>query len=150
MLKERAMKIYESKETLFTAEEMREIERVILLRNVDAKWMEHIDAMDELKGIVGLNSYAQRSPIAEYRIEGANMFDDMIEEIRDGTARMLLTVMPSARPMQRVQLAKPTEATLAGKRAEKAPTAKSARKAGRNDPCPCGSGKKFKNCCGAE
>ncbi len=149
-LTERALRLYREKETLFGASAMREIERVILLRNVDAKWMEHIDAMDELKGIVGLNSYAQRSPIAEYRIEGANMFDDMIEEIRDGTARMLLTVMPSARPMQRVQLAKPTEATLAGKRAEKAPTAKSARKAGRNDPCPCGSGKKFKNCCGAE
>ena len=149
-LTERALRLYREKETLFGASAMREIERVILLRNVDAKWMEHIDAMDELKGIVGLNSYAQRSPIAEYRIESANMFDDMIEEIRDGTARMLLTVMPSARPMQRVQLAKPTEATLAGKRAEKAPTAKSARKAGRNDPCPCGSGKKFKNCCGAE
>ena len=149
-LTERALRLYREKETLFGASAMREIERVILLRNVDAKWMEHIDAMDELKGIVGLNSYAQRSPIAEYRIEGANMFDDMIEEIRDGTARMLLTVMPSARPMQRVQLAKPTEATLAGKRAEKAPTAKSQKKAGRNDPCPCGSGKKFKNCCGAE
>ena len=149
-LTERALRLYREKETLFGASAMREIERVILLRNVDAKWMEHIDAMDELKGIVGLNSYAQRSPIAEYRIEGANMFDDMIEEIRDGTARMLLTVMPSARPMQRVQLAKPTEATLAGKRAEKAPTAKAERKAGRNDPCPCGSGKKFKNCCGAE
>ncbi|MBR6546469.1 MAG: preprotein translocase subunit SecA [Clostridia bacterium] len=149
-LTERALRLYREKETLFGASALREIERVILLRNVDAKWMEHIDAMDELKGIVGLNSYAQRSPIAEYRIESANMFDDMIEEIRDGTARMLLTVMPSARPMQRVQLAKPTEATLAGKRAEKAPTAKSARKAGRNDPCPCGSGKKFKNCCGAE
>ena len=149
-LTERALRLYREKETLFGASAMREIERVILLRNVDAKWMEHIDAMDELKGIVGLNSYAQRSPIAEYRIEGANMFDDMIEEIRDGTARMLLTVMPSARPMQRVQLAKPTEATLAGKRAVKAPTAKSQKKAGRNDPCPCGSGKKFKNCCGAE
>ena len=149
-LTERALRLYREKETLFGASAMREIERVILLRNVDAKWMEHIDAMDELKGIVGLNSYAQRSPIAEYRIEGANMFDDMIEEIRDGTARMLLTVMPSARPMQRVQLAKPTEATLAGKRTEKAPTAKSEKKAGRNDPCPCGSGKKFKNCCGAE
>ena len=149
-LTERALRLYREKETLFGASAMREIERVILLRNVDAKWMEHIDAMDELKGIVGLNSYAQRSPIAEYRIEGANMFDDMIEEIRDGTARMLLTVMPSARPMQRVQLAKPTEATLAGKRAVKAPTAKSEKKVGRNDPCPCGSGKKFKNCCGAE
>ena len=149
-LTERALRLYREKETLFGSSAMREIERVILLRNVDAKWMEHIDAMDELKGIVGLNSYAQRSPIAEYRIEGANMFDDMIEEIRDGTARMLLTVMPSARPMQRVQLAKPTEATLAGKRAVKTPTAKSEKKVGRNDPCPCGSGKKFKNCCGAE
>ena len=151
-LTERALRLYREKETLFGASAMREIERVILLRNVDAKWMEHIDAMDELKGIVGLNSYAQRSPIAEYRIEGANMFDDMIEEIRDGTARMLLTVMPSARPMQRVQLAKPTAATLAGaKSAAKRPSmVRSEKKAGRNDPCPCGSGKKFKNCCGAE
>ena len=152
ILCERALKIYHDKDTLFGADAMREIERVILLRNVDSKWMEHIDAMDELKGFVGLNSYAQRNPISEYRLEGATMFDDMIEEIRDGTARMLLGVMPTAKPIERVQLAKPTTATLAGaKPAAKRPSpVRSEKKVGRNDPCPCGSGKKYKNCCGAE
>ncbi len=149
-LTERALQLYREKESLFGANAMREIERVILLRNVDSRWMEHIDAMDELKGVVGLNSYAQRSPIAEYRIESANMFDDMIEEIRDGVARMLLTVVPSAQPMQRVQLAKPTTATAKGTAKQPFSTVRSEKKVGRNDPCPCGSGKKFKNCCGAE
>ena len=150
-LTERALALYQKKEELFGADAMREIERVILLRNVDSKWMEHIDAMDELKGVVGLNSYAQRSPISEYRLEGANMFDDMIEEIRDATARMLLTVMPSARPIERVQLAKPTTASLEGQKpAKRSSPVRSEKKVGRNDPCPCGSGKKYKNCCGAE
>ena len=150
-LTERALALYHKKEELFGADAMREIERVILLRNVDSKWMEHIDAMDELKGVVGLNSYAQRSPISEYRLEGANMFDDMIEEIRDATARMLLTVMPSARPIERVQLAKPTTASLEGQKpAKRSSPVRSEKKVGRNDPCPCGSGKKYKNCCGAE
>ena len=146
-LTERALQLYREKESLFGANAMREIERVILLRNVDSRWMEHIDAMDELKGVVGLNSYAQRSPIAEYRIESANMFDDMIEEIRDGVARMLLTVVPSAQPMQRVQLAKPTTATAKGTAKQPFSTVRSEKKVGRNDPCPCGSGKKYKNCC---
>ena len=152
-LTERALALYREKETLFGADRLREIERIILLRNVDARWMEHIDAMDELKGLVGLNSYAQRSPIAEYRLTGADMFDDMIEEIRDGTVRSLLTAVPAAQPMQRVQLAKPTSATLAGQRAgaasRTAPAPRRAeKKIDRNAPCPCGSGRKYKNCCG--
>ena len=151
-LTERALKVYHDKEVLFGEEALREIERVVLLRNVDSKWMEHIDAMDELKEVVGLNSYAQRNPIAEYRLEGADMFDDMIEEIREGTVRMLLAVMPTAQPMQRVQLAKPTVAGLAGGRpaVKRSAPVRAEKKVGRNDPCPCGSGKKFKNCCGAE
>jgi preprotein translocase subunit SecA len=115
--------------------------------------MDHIDAMDELKGLVGLNSYAQRSPISEYRITGAEMFEEMVDDIRENTARMLLSVVPSAQPMQRVQVAQPTAAGFAGaKTAVKRPAAPIQKtvKAGRNDPCPCGSGKKFKNCCGAE
>ncbi len=152
-LTERALALYREKETLFGADRLREIERVILLRNVDSRWMEHIDAMDELKGLVGLNSYAQRSPIAEYRLIGADMFDDMIEEIREGTVRTLLTAVPAAQPMQRVQLAKPTVASLAGQKPtparRAAPTpARAEKRIDRNAPCPCGSGKKYKNCCG--
>ncbi len=148
----RAHELYAEKATLFGEDRLREIERIILLRNVDSRWMEHIDAMDELKGLVGLNSYAQRSPIAEYRLTGADMFDDMIEEIREGTVRTLLTAVPAAQPMQRVQLARPTAAALAGQRGAAKRTAPSPvraeKKIDRNAPCPCGSGKKYKNCCG--
>ena len=152
-LTERAMSLYREKETLFGRERLREIERIILLRNVDSRWMEHIDAMDELKGLVGLNSYAQRSPIAEYRLIGADMFDDMIEEIREGTVRTLLTAVPASQPMQRVQLARPTVAALAGQKPTPSrpasPTpARRDKRIDRNAPCPCGSGKKYKNCCG--
>ena len=158
-LTERAMTIYDEKEALFGEEAFREVERVVLLRNVDRHWMDHIDAMDELKGYVGLNSYAQRNPVSEYRIQGADMFDEMVAAIREDTTRMILTVVPKAQPMQRVEVAKPIAAGFAGASrpagGQPAPVKKPGttvvrtdKKVGRNDPCPCGSGKKYKVCCG--
>ncbi|MBO4284018.1 MAG: preprotein translocase subunit SecA [Clostridia bacterium] len=153
-LTERAMKIYASKETLFGREMLREVERVILLRNVDSRWMEHIDAMDDLKDSVGLNSYAQRSPISEYRIAGAELFDDMVEDIRTNTVRMLLAAIPTEAATKRVQIANPTVAGFAGQGGKTAvrrageTVRRTEKKVGPNDKCPCGSGLKYKNCCG--
>ena len=154
MLISRAEDRIREREELFTPERFREVERAILLRNVDTAWMEHIDAMDDLKSNIGLQAYAHRDPVTEYRMVGADMFDAMVAEIRDKTVRALLTVMP--KPQQevvRVQVAKPlTEGFegAAGQAAKKVVlTPKRSTKVGRNDPCPCGSGKKYKNCCGA-
>ena len=160
-LNDRAMKKYEEKEVLFGADQMREIERVVLLRCVDTEWMDHIDAMDDLKGSIGLQAYAQRNPINEYRIQGADMFDEMVEEIRNKTVRMILSIMPkpsAETPIERKEVAKVTGEGFEGSqkpaskaaqrpRPMQAPVVKSA-KVGRNDPCPCGSGKKYKKCCG--
>ncbi len=146
---EKALKIYREKDLLFGEELMREVERVILLRNVDSKWMEHIDAMEELKGTIGLNAYAHRNPVNEYRLVGADMFDEMVNDIRESTVRMILTVVPqSEQPIRRVQVAKPLiEGFAGGKMPERKPIVRK-DKVGRNDPCPCGSGKKYKKCCG--
>ena len=154
-LVERAEGRIKEREELFTPERFREVERVILLQNVDTGWMDHIDAMDDLKGNIGLQAYAHRDPVTEYRMVGADMFDAMVAEIRDKTVRALLTVMPKPQAeVTRVQVAKPL---MEGFEGGARPTAKKvvltpkrvASKVGRNDPCPCGSGKKFKNCCGA-
>ena len=154
MLISRAEDRIREREELFTPERFREVERAILLRNVDTAWMDHIDAMDDLKGNIGLQAYAHRDPVTEYRMVGADMFDAMVAEIRDKTVRALLTVVP--KPQQevvRVQVAKPlTEGFEGGPKqgAKKVVlTPKRSTKVGRNDPCPCGSGKKYKNCCGA-
>ena len=153
LLCQRANDRYEEKEELFGADTYREIERAVLLQNVDRNWMEHIDAMDDLKGNVGLQSYAQRDPLNVYRMEGADMFDAMVADIRDRTVRMVLSVSPKAEPIRRVQVANPlTEGFEGGPRQSvKKVTvgAKKGEKVGRNDPCPCGSGKKYKKCCGA-
>lgn len=161
LLTERAMKLYEEKEQLFGTEVFREVERSVLLRNVDTHWMDHIDAMDNLEHEIGLQAYAQRDPVNEYRIVGAEMFDSMVAEIRDGTVRMLLSVMPKAQSAERVSVAKETGEGFSGsngRRIVKRPAAPAKpkgvtisgkQKIGRNDPCPCGSGKKYKNCCGA-
>ena len=152
LLKKRADALYAEKEQLFGAEQMREIERIILLRCVDAKWMEHLENMDSLEDNIGLQAYAQRNPINEYRIAGADLFDGMIAAIREDTARAILSVFPrpSQEPLRRTQLAKTTVENLgAGEPVKKAPVRKKAsEKVGRNDPCPCGSGKKYKKCCG--
>ena len=151
---EKANKIYESQEALFTPEIFREVERTILLRNVDLKWMDHIDAMDDLKESIGLQAYAQRDPVNEYRIQGADMFDEMIADIRENTVRTVLTCMPRNDAIERKAVAKPILAGFAGtttrkKTAKINNTVVKNEKVGRNDPCPCGSGKKYKKCCGA-
>jgi len=150
VLRERAMKLYTAKEEIF-GDRMREIERVLLLKNVDTQWMDHLDAMDDLKDSVQLNAYAQRSPINEFRIIGAEMFDEMIETIRDDTVRMVLSVMPREREIKRVEVSKVTGEGFSGGQMEKPKpkVVKKSEKVGRNDPCPCGSGKKYKKCCGA-
>ncbi len=162
---QRAEKLYALKEELFGEEAFREVERVVLLRNVDQKWMAHLEAMDSLMESIGLQAYAQRNPISEYRIQGADLFDQMIAEIREDTARMILSVMPKD-PVQRVQVVKETgtgggqsprpQRTVMRPVAKAAPVQNAAparpivkgEKIGRNDPCPCGSGKKYKQCCG--
>ncbi len=147
----RALDLYHSKEELFGEEIFREVERAILLQNVDRAWMEHIDAMDDLKGSIGLQSYANRDPVTEYRIQGFDMFDGMVGEIRENTVRILLSAVPRQK-VERVQVANPLTEGFEG--ANKAPrkivlTQRTSTKVGRNDPCPCGSGKKYKKCCGA-
>ncbi|MBQ3183452.1 MAG: SEC-C domain-containing protein [Clostridia bacterium] len=147
-----AMELYAEKEELFGSEQMREIERVILLRRVDINWMDQLDAMDELKGSIGLHAYAQRDPISMYRLEGADMFDEMIATIRNETVRAVLSVRPREE-IKREAAAKVTGEGFVGAgdgTVKKKPVVKKAAdKVGRNDPCPCGSGKKYKKCCGA-
>ena len=151
-----ALALYHDKDRLFDIAFpekpgiMREVEKRILLENVDTKWMEHLENMDELKTYVGLNSYASRDPVAIYRIEGADMFDKMIDDIKEDTVRKVLSAVPTrAVTAERKQVAKPTfEGFEGGKPAVKRAPVKVV-KVGRNDPCPCGSGKKYKKCCGA-
>ena len=123
---------------------MREVERVMLLRAVDSHWMDHIDAMDQLRQGIGLQAIAQKDPVVAYRNAGFDMFDEMVVGIRERTVRTLFHVSVRTAPQKREQLAKPVETSgdtkPQPKRADKKP--------GRNDPCPCGSGKKYKNCCG--
>lgn len=148
MLKERAQKLYAEREEKFTPEIMREIERMILLKNVDTKWMDHIDAMDELKRGIYLRSYGQKDPVVEYRLEGFEMFDALIDEIREDTVKMLMTVqLRTNDEPKREQVAKPMTATHGDETITKQPV-HVGDKVGRNDPCPCGSGKKYKKCCG--
>ncbi len=152
LLRERAEDIYYEKEELVGEERFREIERAVLLQNVDRSWMEHIDAMDDLKDSIRFQSYAQRDPVTEYRIQGADMFDAMIEEIREKTARMILSVTVKTPEVKRVQVAKPLAEGFDGDEGGKKKVnvvKKNEPKTGRNDLCPCGSGKKYKKCCGA-
>ena len=144
ILQSRMEEIYSKREEMFTPEIMRELERVALLKNVDLKWMDHIDAMSDLKQGIYLRSYAQHDPVVEYRIEGFDMFDQMIEAIREDTVKMLMTVRVRTAP-QREQVAVPVEASGDG---SVSATVVKKKKVGRNDPCPCGSGKKYKHCCG--
>ncbi len=151
----RALEIHRSKDELFKdidtgtgQNAMREIEKVILLQNVDKKWMDHLENMTELKDYVGLNSYAQRDPLAIYRIEGANLFDEMIVDIREDTVRQILAVVPKTQSTTRVEVAKPTSAGFGDGRSVVKRKPAVSNKIGRNDPCPCGSGKKYKKCCG--
>jgi len=150
---DRALKIYHEKEKTIGEERFREIERAVLLQAVDRNWMDHIDAMDDLKDSIRLQAYAQRDPVNEYRIQGADMFDAMISDIRDKTTRMILSVTIATPEVKRVQLAKPLTEGFEGngsKNVKKVTVTKKAEdNVGRNDLCPCGSGKKYKKCCGA-
>ncbi|MBQ5793823.1 MAG: preprotein translocase subunit SecA, partial [Clostridia bacterium] len=151
-LMDKAEQKYNEKEELFGDVEFREVERAVLLRIVDTAWMEHIDAMDDLKSSIGLQAYAQRDPVTEYRIVGGDAFDAMICEIREKTVRTILSVIPRREEVQRVQVATPLQDGFEGqgKKTFKkiSVVRREAPKVGRNDPCPCGSGKKYKNCCG--
>ena len=153
ILEERAMALYSEKAELIGEERFHELERAILLQNVDRNWMEHIDAMDNLKDTIRLQSYAQRDPVNEYRLQGADMFDAMVDDIRDRTSRMILSITVKTPEVKRVQLAKPLAEGFDddGKPKLKKVTVvkRSAPSVGRNDLCPCGSGKKYKKCCGA-
>jgi len=146
LLLERAQDRYKKKEEKYGDKIMRELERVILLRFVDQKWMDHIDAMEELKQGIYLRSYGNHDPVVEYRIEGFEMFDEMVASIREDTVKMLmLAEVRSQEGPKREQVAKPSE-TGGDDTARREPVRK--KKVGRNDPCPCGSGKKYKNCHG--
>ena len=148
VLYERGMSILESKEQKYGAPMMRELERICLLRNVDSKWMEHIDNMDQLKQGMSLRGYGQRDPIVEYRIEGFAMFDEMIATIREDAVHMLLTieVRQQNQEPKREQVAKPTGEGAPAQAGAKGATPVRVTKIGRNDPCPCGSGLKWKKC----
>ncbi len=147
MLKDRAFQRYAQKEQELGSPLMREFERVVLLRQVDLHWMDHIDAMEELKKGITLRAYAQRDPAVEYRLEGSEMFDEMINSIREQTVRSLFVLTVRREAPKREQVAKPmAENAGSDGTVKKQPVRK--QKIGRNDPCPCGSGKKYKNCCG--
>ena len=131
---------------------MREIEHVVLLRNVDSEWMDHIDAMEQLKDGIRLRAYGQHDPVLEYRNEGFEMFESMIDSIKENTAKMVLTVRlrtPEAPKREQVAKVTGTNAGGADKQVKRQPVKKD-KKPGRNDPCPCGSGKKYKKCCGRD
>ncbi len=145
LLHEKALEKYKSKEELF-GENIREVERVILLRTVDAKWMDHIDNMEQLRQGINLRAYAQRDPVVEYKFEAMDMFDEMITLIKEETVKMLFHVVPQAK-IERTQVAKPVAENFGGDGTIAKKPVVNAEKIGRNEPCPCGSGKKYKHCC---
>ena len=144
-LLEISKKIYDQKEENFGEEQIREVERVILLRVVDSKWMDHIDAMEHLKQGIGLRAYKQQDPSQAYQMEGSDMFAEMIDNIKTETVKYLFHVQIEKAP-EREMVAKITS-TNHDETIKKEPTKKETKQ-GRNDECSCGSGKKYKNCCG--
>ena len=147
LLKERAVKCYEMKEAEFPEpEHLREVERVVLLKVIDAKWMDHIDDMDQLRQGIGLQAYGQRDPKVEYKMLGYQMFDDMTKSIEADTIRTLFHIKLEQK-VEREQVAKVT-GTNKDDSAVRAPKKRAEKKIYPNDPCPCGSGKKYKQCCG--
>ena len=145
-LKEEALRLYETKEAEFPEpEQIREIERVIILKVTDSRWMDHIDDMDQLRQGIGLQAFGQRDPVVEYRLQGYDMFNDMTESIREETVKMLMHV----RIEQKVEREQVAEVTGTNKDdSANAPVVRKSEKISRNAPCPCGSGKKYKYCCG--
>ena len=141
-------------------EEIGEVERVVMLKVVDQKWMDHIDAMDELKDGIGLRAYGQKDPVVQYRIEGFDMFDQMVNDIKHDVVKILLNIN-KVNNVERKQTVKITKQGLEqavnalknstpkeSKEVSHMPITNDGPKVGRNDPCPCGSGKKYKQCCG--
>lgn len=152
-LKEKIFKImvdkYEKKEEEIGSELMRELERVILLRVVDQKWMDHIDAMDQLQQGIRLRAFGQKDPVIEYKFEGFEMFEEMVRNIQDDAVKVILnTRVDKNRIPERQKVAQPISASH-GEQGRK-PVVRSSKKVGRNDSCPCGSGKKYKKCCGID
>ena len=149
-LKKEAGRFYEERESQITeiGIDMRELERAVLLRAVDLRWMDHIDAMDQLRDGIGLRAYGQKDPVNEYKLESYDMFEEMVRLIREDTVRRLCQAR-IMKPQERKQVAHATQERGAEpvQEARRTPV-KTAKKVGRNDPCPCGSGKKYKNCCG--
>lgn len=146
-LLEIARKLYARKEEDFTSEQMREVERVILLRVVDTKWMDHIDNMEHLKQGIGLRAYKQQDPAQAYQFEGSEMFNEMIYNIKVDTVKYLYHVQMERAP-ERERVAEETSTNYDSDNSVKREPVKKEQRIGRNDPCPCGSGKKYKNCCG--
>ena len=147
-LKADARTFYEERERLMEeiGVDMREVERVMLLRSVDSRWMDHIDAMDQLRDGIGYRAASGKNPVTEYQIEAGHMFEELNHLIREDTVRRVYQTKVQVTP-ERVQTAKPTEARMAGDGPRQPRRVKPSEKIGRNDPCPCGSGKKYKNCC---
>ncbi|NLD59845.1 MAG: preprotein translocase subunit SecA, partial [Clostridiales bacterium] len=147
-LDRRAQDIYRLREKMWEENklDMREFERVALLGAVDRHWMDHIDAMTELRDGIGLRAIAQRDPVVEYKFEGYEMFEEMIRMIQEDTLKRLYFTVITQKPAERKQVAQPVAATHGEEPVKR--QAKADKKVGRNDPCPCGSGKKYKNCCG--
>lgn len=146
LIMEKAKAYYQQREEAFGEEAMREMERVVILRVVDSKWMEHLDVMDSLREGIGLRAYGQRDPLTEYKHEAYQMFQGLIARIREDIVRYAFKVNVHKQPQRRQQ------AVVTGEQGDKAspavPVRREGKKIGRNDPCPCGSGKKYKRCCG--
>ena len=157
-LQENAINKYADKEKEIGSDDLRELERVVMLKVVDQKWMDHIDAMDELKNGIGLRAYGQQDPVVKYRIEGMDMFEEMVEDIKHDVVKILMNLRKQEE-VKREEAAKITGAALQTLQSLDSDQQKvksdinrtvvnQGPKVGRNDPCPCGSGKKYKNCCG--
>jgi len=153
LLLERGNKAYEKRQAELGSELMNSLERMVLLRSVDTHWMDHIDAMDVLKRGIGLRAYAQRDPVVAYRMEGYDMFEEMTNNIREDTVKHMLTLrVRTQADTERKQVAKVTNtagAGAGGDGTDKKKPVRAGKKVGPNDPCNCGSGKKYKKCCGA-
>ncbi|MCS3916702.1 preprotein translocase subunit SecA [Caldanaerobacter subterraneus subsp. tengcongensis MB4] len=147
---EEAVRQYERKEAEIGPEQMREIERIVLLRVVDTKWMDHIDEMDQLRQGIGLRAYGQVDPLIEYKKIAFDMFEDLIHSIQEDTVKFLYRIQVNKdNKLKREQVAKPVSTNINGEGDNKKQPVVKEKKVGRNDPCPCGSGKKYKKCCGA-
>ena len=158
-IKEKAHKKYEEKEEIFGEKVLRELERVVMLKIVDERWMDHIDSMDELKDGIGLRAYGQKDPVVQYRIEGFDMFDQMVSDIQLNVVKILMNTRKREGAPTRQETVKitgegfedinsPLKPQQPAAEKNHTPIVNNEPKVGRNDPCPCGSGKKYKNCCG--